>query len=110
MAPRPAHPSTTERNLGPAKAALASVGLKDPAVLRRWREQGKVYAERVGQGRWLYDLDDVAEQRKSYPRHDGTPDTYVADLVALAPKLSPRQIERLRAILSAAPDYSPDAA
>jgi hypothetical protein len=87
--------------MGTAKQARTAAGgrVKAAATLRKWAQDGLVYAVRVGGGPYLYDLDDVAKVAAGYPVADGAIDERIRELVAAAPELSARQISRIKLLL-----------
>jgi hypothetical protein len=88
------------RNLGTAKQACAVAGVKSAATLRKWVNQGFIRAERVGNGRYKYDLDDIANMRRVYPRREEI-DERIAELICGAPEFTDEQIAKIRLVLTA---------
>jgi excisionase family DNA binding protein len=88
------------RNLGGAKQAAAIAGVTNSTVLS-WARKGLIGSVRVGNGRYRYDLDDVAAMVVEYPRDDV--DDRIAELVANAPEFSAAQVNKLRLLLHATP-------
>ena len=89
------------RNLGTAKQACEVAGVT-PSTLRNWLRQRLISAVRVGNGPFQYDLDEVAAMRIEYPRADV--DEQIRELVDGAPEFTPRQVNRIRLLLHAAPE------
>jgi hypothetical protein len=87
------------RRLGTAKQACEVAGVKTPATVRSWVRQGLIHAVRVGNGPFLYDLDEVAAMRVEYPRDNV--DERIRELVEGAPEFSAKQINRIRLLLHA---------
>jgi hypothetical protein len=85
------------RNLGTAKQACEVAGVKSPATLRGWVRQGLIHAVRVGNGPFMYDLDEVAAMRVEYPRDDV--DQRIRELVEGAPEFNAAQINKIRLLL-----------
>jgi hypothetical protein len=88
------------RNLGGAKQA-AAIAKVSPSTVRGWLQQGLIRGERTGNGRYRYDLDDVAAMVVEYPRDDV--DDRIAELVEGAPEFSAAQINKIRCLLHATP-------
>ena len=86
------------RNLGTAKQACAAAEVV-PSTLRNWVRGGLIHAERVGNGPYRYDLDEVAAMRVTYPRDDV--DERIPELVESAPEFSTKQINQIRVLLHA---------
>jgi DNA-binding transcriptional MerR regulator len=91
------------RRLGTAKQACAIADVH-PATLRSWLRQGLISGERIGNGPFRYDLDQVAAMRIQYPCADL--DARIREIVAAAPDFTPQQVNRIRLLLHAAPDRS----
>jgi hypothetical protein len=96
-----AESATSGRNLGTAEQACAVAGIKSYATLRNWLRKRLISAVRVGNGPYLYDLDDCARMRVTYPRADA--DEAINELIANAPEFTPEQINRIRLLLHSAP-------
>jgi MerR HTH family regulatory protein len=85
------------RRLGSTKEAAAIVGVV-PSTVRSWGRQGLIHAVRVGNGPFLFDLDEVAAMKVEYPN---SVDERIRELAAAAPEFSAKQINQLRLLLHA---------
>jgi excisionase family DNA binding protein len=100
MAPGPTDNTTTAptpRNLGTIREAADRIGVT-PGTIRNHVLKHRVYAERVGRGRYLVDLDDVEALRVEFYPVD-------PNQVADAPPLTGPQIFALRQLLRAGTDH-----
>lgn len=85
------------RNLGTISQAAARIN-KSKGTVRSWVIKRRNYAERIGTGRYLVDLDDVDAMRREY--HPADDPNSGAD----APPLTDQQVHVLRTLLHGAPD------
>ena len=89
--------SETPRKLGTITQAATRLGVTRGTVRSYVLKHG-IYAERIGTGRYLVDLDQVDAMRREY--HPVTDPNDVVD----APPLSDEQVHTLRTLLHSAPD------
>jgi excisionase family DNA binding protein len=94
--------SAPTRNLGTIREAANRIGVTNGTV-RSWILKRRIYAERIGTGRYLVDLGDIDAMRREY--HPIEDPNNVAD----APPLSEQQIHTLRTLLHATPEAVSDA-
>jgi excisionase family DNA binding protein len=94
----PATKTNSARRLGTIQEAADEfdVGV---GTIRSWIIKRRIYAERIGTGRYRVDLDDIAalSVRRVYPPIDDPNDA------AKAPPLTTTQIHQLRSLLNSAP-------